>query len=169
MEQTRSNTRIILIRNKAHPHRTPSPIAVDSYCGSCRLQEDNAGVPSERYQSSGNNCSSPTHHALALHASGQLFCSISSCLFFSACNAKHNYKYTLETLPRYSTEINTNSQLQPLTELSRILSGESLLLKLLLQLPIRCLKHTVQKDCHKLTVWQVLRQNCTLKYNTMAK
>ena len=43
MEQTRSNTRKILIWNKVYPHWTPPPIAVDSYSGSNRPQEDNAG------------------------------------------------------------------------------------------------------------------------------
>ena len=45
LEQTRSNTRLILIWNQVYPHQTPSPIAVDSKFGLIRQQEDNAGVP----------------------------------------------------------------------------------------------------------------------------
>ena len=45
MEQTRSNTGIILIWNKVYPYRTPSPAVGDSYSGLSRLQEDNAGPP----------------------------------------------------------------------------------------------------------------------------
>ena len=170
MEKTSSNTRTKLIWNKVNPQRKPSPKTVDSYSGSIWPQEDNAEAPSERYPSSGINCPSPAHHALALHANGHLSCSISSCLFLGAYNAEHNYKSTLETLPRLLIEININSQLQPPTELSGKLSGGSLLLKLLLQLQIGCLKQTVHKHCHELTLWQVLRQNRTLKHNNpMAK
>ena len=67
----------------------PSPITVDSYAGLSRPQEDNAGAPSEWYQSSGNNSPSPAHHALALYASGHFSCPISSRLLLSAYNTKH--------------------------------------------------------------------------------
>ena len=168
MEQTRSNTRRLLIWNKAYPHQTPSLAADDSYSCLNRPQEDNAGPPSERYQSSSNNSPSPAHHTLALHASGHLPGSISSCLFLSAYNAEHNHEYTLETIPWQLSESDTNSQQQPPKELSGKLSGESLLLKLLLQLQTHCSKQTAL-HCHELTVWQALRQNRTLKYNPMVK
>ena len=92
MEQTRSNTRKILMWNKLYPHQTPSPAAGDSYSGLSWPQEDNAGAPSERYQSSSNNSPSPAHHTLALHASGHLSGSISSCLLLSAYNAEQNHE-----------------------------------------------------------------------------
>ena len=60
----------------------PSQKAVDSYSSSS----------SGRYQSSGNNIPSPAHHALVLHASGHFSCPISTRLFFSAYNMKHEYK-----------------------------------------------------------------------------
>ena len=164
----RSNTRILLIWTKVYHHRMPSPTVVDSVFGLSRPQEVNAGAPTEQYQSSGNNSPSLAHHALALHVTGHLSCSISSCFFFSAYNTKHICTWTLETLPGYLGEINTNSQPQPTTELSGKPSGESLLMKLLLQLQIRCRKQTVH-HCHELTVWQVLRQSLTLKHNPMAK
>ena len=59
----------------------PSPVTVDSHSGSSRRQEVNAGAPSKRYKFSGNNSSSPVHHALALHASGQFSCPISPVSF----------------------------------------------------------------------------------------
>ena len=77
----------------------PSLAVVDSNFGSSWPHEDNAGAPSEQYQSSGNNSSSPVHHALALYASGHFSFPISSRFIPSAYNTKHNYKLTLETLP----------------------------------------------------------------------
>ena len=92
MEQTRSNTRKLLICNKVDPHRTSSPIAVDSYSCSSRPQEDNAGPPA----------SGTSHLVIAarllrttLSLSTPVDTSpapISSRLLFSAYDTKHNYK-----------------------------------------------------------------------------
>ena len=96
----------------------PSPLTRKSYSSSNRPQEDIAEALGERYQSFGNNSSSPAHRALALYASEHFSCSISTRLFFSAYNAEDNYKYTLEAQPGQSGEINTNSKRQPQAELS---------------------------------------------------
>ena len=168
MEQTRNNARRLLIWNKVYPHQTPSLAAGNSYSRLSRPQEDNAGAPSERYQSSSNNSPSPAHHTLALHASGHLSSSIFSCLFFSAYNTEHNHENTLETLPWYLSEGNANSQQQPPKELSGKLSGESPLQKLPRQPQTHCPKQTALQY-RELTFWQVLRKNRTLKHSPMAK
>ena len=44
MEETRNNTKILLIQNKVYPHRMPSPVTRDSFSGLSWRQEDNAGA-----------------------------------------------------------------------------------------------------------------------------
>ena len=147
-----SNTRIILFRNRVYPHPIPSPIIWDSYCGFSRPQVDNARAQIKQCQSFGNNSLSAAHQPLTFYTSGHCSCPMSSRLFFSVFNKEHNYKYTVETLPGKLVAIKSNSQPQPLTELSGKPSVESPVWKLHLQLQTVSRKQTKHILCHELVV-----------------
>ena len=51
---------------EVYPRRRPSVTALDSYSGLSMQKEGNAGIPRERYQTSGHNSSPSLAHRLAL-------------------------------------------------------------------------------------------------------